>query len=526
MVKRVNELKIVRKAFRYKGQRRRQETYLVIRKQKKDLKLKTIKEHDSVANDISRLADFKKALLSASPTEQEIIMEATRGIRQLCGNQMKLIQIVDAEIVPLLIRILDNSGEHGATIIYEALWALSNIAFTNYAKNVANWGAIKPLVDLLRHNDARVQEQSAWCLGNIAGQDQNLREQILNQSGLKSLLINLAHPKNMDHLRQVMFAIANLCKGNLASHVASKANLLGPLVLLLDKPIAEEIKADILWAISYLTDGDEKEVDFVISIGILSKLIKFLDQDCEFKQPIVCILGNFVSESDSRIQTVLDSGILNHLAGLLSDKLKGVRKGSSYLASRIVCGSHEQITQLVKRKINLHRLIMNATNDQWVVRKEALWALANICTNGNHSHILSLIRAGGFEPLIDTLALENVDVDLLMAALSAIEHIFDVHEQHLWLFAESQGIDHLEELQTHRSDDVYHKVVYLIEKYFGVEEDENLAPEKDGSDHYSFQHGVKEFPSPALFPTNPMVQSHRPEKGLSVFGSGATKPLF
>mmetsp|Transcript_10556 Transcript_10556/g.30916 ORF Transcript_10556/g.30916 Transcript_10556/m.30916 type:complete len:87 (-) Transcript_10556:120-380(-) len=59
-----------------------------------------------------------------------------------------------------------------------------------------------------------------------------------------------------------------------------------------------------------------------------------------------------------------------------------------------------------------------------------------------------------------------------------------------------------------------------------VEEDENLAPEKDGSDHYSFQHGVKEFPSPALFPTNPMVQSHRPEKGLSVFGSGATKPLF
>eukprot|EP00536_Pseudo-nitzschia_multiseries_P008350 jgi/Psemu1/287733/fgenesh1_pg.210_\ len=525
MVLRANKRKICRKASCHKGQRGQKETNLMIRKRKKDLKLKNKRESDSSINKASRLSDFKHVLLCANPAEQDII-EATRGIRQLSapGNEMQVRWIVDAEIIPLLVRILNSSSHRSsAALIYEAEWALSNIAYEKCAYDVANSGAIRPLVQLLRHNDAKVQEQSAWCLGNIAGEGQNLREQILNESGLHSLMVSLVNAKHMTHLGSVIFAIANLCNGIPASYASLTADLFHRLLFLLDRPIDEEISGDVLWAISYILDGDKNQFESVITNNLLDKLINFLENDVKCKEPIVQVLVNFVSGSDSRTQIVCDSGILDRLPGLLSDKPKGVRKISSCLASHIACGSHEQITQLVKKKRILHQLIEIARDDYWIVRREALCALANICEGGNRTHILSLVRAKGFEPLIVALDMKNIDIALLIAVLNAIENIFEADEQHLCLFAENKGIDYLEELQKHDSFEVYEKAVFLIEEYLGVEEDENTAPAKNGSDYFSFGPRVKGLPDPEKLFHN-SVQNQLPEKGTPVFRRVSTNP--
>ena len=44
---------------------------------------------------------------------------------------------------------------------------------------------------------------------------------------------------------------------------------------------------------------------------------------------------------------------------------------------------------------------------------------------------------------------------------------------------EAEGLDKLEQLQTHNNEEVYKKAVHILETYFGLDddEDEQIAPE-------------------------------------------------
>ncbi|MGK3740133.1 MAG: hypothetical protein ACI8RD_001323, partial [Bacillariaceae sp.] len=297
------------------------------------------------------------------------------------------------------------------------------------------------------------------------------------------------NPSNLSHLGTVVWTISNLCRGKPSPPSTLTAEAILPLVSLLDRSITEEIMIDVLWALSYLSDGNEEKIEEVFSSGVTPKLIKLLEDDTvKYKKLIIRILGNFVSGSEQQTEGVLDSGLLNLLAGLMGSQSREVRKESCWLASNIACGNHEQITKLVKKKKVVQQLVASAMHDRWDVRQEAFWALVNICTCGNPSHVLSLVQADGLGPLVMVLSLENVDVALLITALDAIENVMELNHHHLRLFEEHDGIDYLEQLQLHPNDVVYGKVRNLIEDYFGVaeEEDENLAPETNESGTFAF----------------------------------------
>ena len=302
-------------------------------------------------------------------------------------------------------------------------------------------------------------------------------------------LLDVKDPSNLSHLGIVVWTISNLCRGKPSPPSTLTVEAILPLVSLLDRPITEEIMVDVLWALSYLSDGNEEKIEEVFSSGVTPKLIKLLEDDTvRYKKLIIRILGNFVSGSEHQTDGVLDSGLFSLLAGLMGSQSKEVRKNSCWLASNIARGNHEQITKLVKKKKVVQELVASAMHDRWDVRQEALWALVNICICGNPSHVLSLVQADGLGPLVMVLSLENVDVALLIGALDAIKNVLELNDHHMRLFEEHDGIDYLEQLQEHPSNTVYEKVVALIEDYFGVaeEEDENLAPEKNENGGFAF----------------------------------------
>mmetsp|Transcript_33262 Transcript_33262/g.37091 ORF Transcript_33262/g.37091 Transcript_33262/m.37091 type:complete len:555 (+) Transcript_33262:80-1744(+) len=508
------------------GRRRRTETTVMIRKNKKEQLLKKRRENcsglelDSKIDDIQfssnekpTIADvprLKAVLLSPNASGQELV-EATRGIRRILSVEKNIPaqELVDFLIIPILVRNMSvSSPTSSTTLIFESSWALTNIASTNCTMDLVKAGAIKPLVHLLVHVDAIIREQVAWCLGNIAGEGPDLRDLILQESVIESLVMNLNNPHNMSLLENVVWTISNLCRGTPSPGKSVTAPVIYPLVSFLDKPISEGAKVDILWALSYLSDGDEQNIELVIATGVACKLMRLLEDETtkvRCKIPIVRILGNFVSGNDSQTQVVIESKILDQLAGLLGSQSKTIRKESSWLASNIACGNYEQITQLMNKKQAMKQMILNAKDDFWVVRKEAVWALSHICTSGNDMHAVALVEAGGLEPLVMVLSLQNVDTALLFSTIDALRKILTVGEVHCnesykQKIAEYNGIEYLEELQTHPSNSVYEKVVSLIEDYFGVanEEDENLAPETNESGMFGFG-----LASPKqLFPTN------------------------
>mmetsp|Transcript_9264 Transcript_9264/g.21968 ORF Transcript_9264/g.21968 Transcript_9264/m.21968 type:complete len:405 (+) Transcript_9264:428-1642(+) len=401
--------------------------------------------------------------------------------------------------------------------------------------DVVDAGCIKPLVQLLLHADANIREQAAWCLGNIAGEGPALRDMVLQESALEPLLVNLVNPQNVSLLENVVWTISNLCRGTPSPPKEITAPVIFPLVSLLDQPIPDGVKVDILWALSYLSDGNEQKIELVLHSGIaykLAHLLKGNTLDMKCTTPIVRILGNFVSGSDSQTQVVIDSGIIDHLADLMGSRSKTIRKESSWLASNIACGNHEQITKLMDQPKVLEQIIKNAKFESWEVRKEALWALAHICTSGKQTHTEYLVQAGGIEPLIKVLSLENIDPGLLIAILDAVRNILEAgkafsNQNFQQIIDENNGIEYLEELQTHPCDTVYEKVVSLIEDYFGVadEGDENLAPTMNGSGTFGFGFAPGLASPKQLFTNFNTRESDSPKEAFP-FGSVSTNTFY
>jgi importin subunit alpha-6/7 len=117
------------------------------------------------------------------------------------------------------------------------------------------------------------------------------------------------------------------------------------------------------------------------------------------------------------------------------------------------------------------------------IRKEALWCLSNIATTGTTQQVQALVQLGAIEAFCFNLEEGLSDPSMIMVILNAIDKILQVSLEtgmdYLRIVDEYNGIDCIENLQEHPNDEVYNKAVYILENYFGgdEEEDENLAPD-------------------------------------------------
>jgi hypothetical protein len=93
-----------------------------------------------------------------------------------------------------------------------------------------------------------------------------------------------------------------------------------------------------------------------------------------------------------------------------------------------------------------------------------------------------MVRAGCVKPLCDLLSLK--DVKLIGVVLEALENILYVGEKsvkdqkitenpYTQVIEEAEGLDKLEDLQNIENEDIYNKVVKILETYFNAEETEN-----------------------------------------------------
>jgi importin subunit alpha-1 len=141
----------------------------------------------------------------------------------------------------------------------------------------------------------------------------------------------------------------------------------------------------------------------------------------------------------------------------------------------------------------IEKITSYAMDASWIVKKEAIWTLSNIFVTGTDQHTMALVQFESLQPLAKVLSLENADQKVLCAALDGIERVLEVSERYNNLtferiFAEYSGIEYLENLQEHPSDEVYNKTIKIIETYFQSEEqeDENLVPETTDDGTFGF----------------------------------------
>ena len=122
-----------------------------------------------------------------TPESNKQMLEAVQGLRKMMSVQDNppVLEIIEAGAVPLIVSLLKRNDLD--KVQFEAAWALTNIASTQYTEEVVTCGAVPDLARLLLSGNADVREQSAWCLGNIAGDRPDFRDVVLDAGALEPL---------------------------------------------------------------------------------------------------------------------------------------------------------------------------------------------------------------------------------------------------------------------------------------------------------------------------------------------------
>lgn len=111
------------------------------------------------------------------------------------------------------------------------------------------------------------------------------------------------------------------------------------------------------------------------------------------------------------------------------------------------------------------------------IKKEAAWVLCNCSKFGLPVDVMKLVELGGLE-MFESL-LDSKDHKMLLIGIEGINNILFCGHKHfkqegpnpfLLRLENTKAIQKLEELQLHPNDEVYEKIILLLENFFETDQ--------------------------------------------------------
>jgi len=297
-------------------------------------------------------------------------------------------------------------------------------------------------------------------------------------------------------LRNATWAISNLCRGK----PQPSWDMVLPAVPVLCKLVYsndDEVLTDACWALSYLTDGPNERIQAVLEAGICRRVVELLlHPGANVITPALRTIGNIVTGDDHQTQHALNCQVVPCLLTLLNSSKKAIRKEACWTISNITAGNRNQIQSVIDSHV-IPKLLLLVKGTDFEVRKEAAWALSNSTSGGSVEQIRYLVDKGILEPMCELIT--SADTRLVLVALECLENILKSGEvvkekmhssfnPYCQVIESCGGLDNLEKLQSHKTDEIYQKSIALLENYFGAEEDQNVAP-NFANNNNTFQFG-------------------------------------
>lgn len=472
--------------------RRRQEVTVQLRKHKKEdtaLKKRNItlstsettpnqEAEDDVNNKKASISDL---VLNSTNSDPMIKLNAIQLARKLLSSDKNppIDQIIDAGMLPILVECLKKDDQ--PTLQFEAAWALTNIASgtTAQTQSVVLAGSVEHFLRLLNSPQQNVCEQAVWALGNIIGDGPHCRDLVI-KLGVVQPLLNFITPEiPLSFLRNVTWVIVNLCRSKDPPPPEETIRQLLPALAFLIQHSDTNILVDTVWAISYLTDAGNNIIQMVIDAGFVPYLVPLLGhQEVKVVTAALRAVGNIVTGTDDQTQVVLNNDALKYFHGLLNHPKQKINKEAVWFLSNITAGTKTQVQAVIEANL-IPQVIHLLAKGDLATRREAAWCINNLSLSGKREQVAYVLEQGVLQPFCQLLTTDDPQIlvvvldgisNILKMASSSYDDLMSITSQ----IEECNGLDKIEELQSHRNEEIYKLAFDIIDKYFSEEDNEDL----------------------------------------------------
>ncbi|XP_023555484.1 importin subunit alpha-3 [Octodon degus] len=455
------------KNFKNKGRdletmrRQRNEVVVELRKNKRDehlLKRRNV-PHEDICEDSDIDGDYRvqntslEAIVqNASSDNQGIQLSAVQAARKLLSSDRNppIDDLIKSGILPILVHCLER--DDNPSLQFEAAWALTNIASgtSEQTQAVVQSNAVPLFLRLLHSPHQNVCEQAVWALGNIIGDGPQCRDYVISLGVVKPLLSFISPSIPITFLRNVTWVMVNLCRHKDPPPPMETIQEILPALCVLIHHTDVNILVDTVWALSYLTDAGNEQIQMVIDSGIVPHLVPLLShQEVKVQTAALRAVGNIVTGTDEQTQVVLNCDALSHFPALLTHPKEKINKEAVWFLSNITAGNQQQVQAVIDA--NLVPMIIHLLDKgDFGTQKEAAWAISNLTISGRKDQV-----------------------------------------------KECGGLEKIEQLQNHENEDIYKLAYEIIDQFFSsddIDEDPSLVPE-------AIQGGTFGFNSSANVPT-------------------------
>ncbi|KAE8685768.1 Importin subunit alpha-2 [Hibiscus syriacus] len=435
------------------GRRRREDNMVEIRKSKREESLQKKRREGLQAQQLpaslqssnveKKLESLPSMVAGVWSDDGAAQLEATTQFRKLLSIERSppIEEVIQSGVVPRFVEFLMK--EDFPQLQFEAAWALTNIASgtSENTKVVIDHGAVPIFVKLLGSPSDDVREQAVWALGNVAGDSPRCRDLVLSHGALMPLLVQLNEHSKLSLLRNATWTLSNFCRGKPQPPFDQVRPALPALERLIHSN-DEEVLTDACWALSYLSDG-----------------------------------------TNDKIQAMIDHGALTCLVSLLThNHKKSIKKEACWTISNITAGNKEQIQAVINAGI-IVPLVSLLQNAEFDIKKEAAWAISNATSGGTHDQIK-----------IITVCLEGLENILKVGEAEKAASGGEINNCAQWI-EDAEGLEKIENLQSHDNNEIYEKAVKILETYW-LEEDEETLPSGDATQQ-NFQFGGNDVKVPS-----------------------------
>ncbi|CAL1287528.1 unnamed protein product [Larinioides sclopetarius] len=471
--------------------RRRNEVTFELRKNKRDeslLKRRNVPQTDTTdEDDIDKTlghTSLDAIVTNANSAEPDVQLSAVQGARKLLSSDRNppIDDLIQSGILPILVHCLRRHDN--PSLQFEAAWALTNIASGTSLQTTAvvNTGAVPLFLELLKSPHQNVCEQAVWALGNIIGDGPDFRDYVIKLGVVPPLLSFIKPDIPLPFLRNVTWVIVNLCRSKDPPPPVETIKELLPALCMLIHHTDVNILVDTVWALSYLTDGGNDQIQMVIDSNVVPLLVPLLShKEVKVQTAALRAVGNIVTGTDEQTQVVLNCDALSHFPALLNHTKEKINKEAVWFLSNITAGNQQQVQAVIDAGL-IPMIIHHLNKGEFQVQKEASWAISNLTISGTKAQVAYLVSQKVIPPLCNLLTVR--DPQVIQVVLDGISNILKLAGPQFFTIAsqieECGGLDKIESLQNHENEEIYKLAYEIIDQYFSDDqgdEDPTLMPQ-------------------------------------------------